>query len=602
MIKKIIQILLIGFLILIIGIFYLSIFGVKTDKFNDQITKNFLKINKEINLSLKNVNYLLNPYNFTIKIKTKNPQLVFEGKIFGIKSIQTNIALKSIFNNQLSIDDLKIETKEIKLNDIIKLVRVFKDSQQLLILDAIIKDGFIIADVKFNFNENGEIKKDYEIKGSVKKVKLNFLNQIKLKNLNFNFNINKNIYLLKQIDMQLNTIEITSPLISVEKKKNLFFVDGQFLNKEKNFNIKELKSIFVNTFISHDIQKIEFSSKNNFSFNINKKLKFNDLQVESIIDLDQLVVSKKELKLKPYLPSFVNEIKLERHKISINYNKKRLDIKGNGNILLEENSDKLSYQIIKNKNDFLFNLKLNLKNNSLLVDFLDYEKKENLNSIVSIKGNFKNDSQLSFDLINLKAKNNEILIEGLELNERFQIKDIKNFNINYENNKKILNNISLAKNNSNFIIEGESFDASRIINNIMDNDNENSFIFDNLNSKININIKKTYIDKVNYINNLYGDIRYNNNKIENLNLESNFPNNKKINLSIKTKDNSEIITKLFSAYPKPLIKRYDFIKGFEEGYLDFYSSKKEGVSNSVLIIDNFKVKEVPIFAFFLSLA
>ena len=223
MIKKIIQILLIGFLILIIGIFYLSIFGVKTDKFNDQITKNFLKINKEINLSLKNVNYLLNPYNFTIKIKTKNPQLVFEGKIFGIKSIQTNIALKSIFNNQLSIDDLKIETKEIKLNDIIKLVRVFKDSQQLLILDAIIKDGFIIADVKFNFNENGEIKKDYEIKGSVKKVKLNFLNQIKLKNLNFNFNINKNIYLLKQIDMQLNTIEITSPLISVEKKKNLFF-------------------------------------------------------------------------------------------------------------------------------------------------------------------------------------------------------------------------------------------------------------------------------------------------------------------------------------------------------------------------------------------
>ena len=602
MIKKIIQILLIGFLILIIGIFYLSIFGVKTDKFNDQITKNFLKINKEINLSLKNVNYLLNPYNFTIKIKTKNPQLVFEGKIFGIKSIQTNIALKSIFNNQLSIDDLKIETKEIKLNDIIKLVRVFKDSQQLLILDAIIKDGFIIADVKFNFNENGEIKKDYEIKGSVKKVKLNFLNQIKLKNLNFNFNINKNIYLLKQIDMQLNTIEITSPLISVEKKKNLFFVDGQFLNKEKNFNIKELKSIFVNTFISHDIQKIEFSSKNNFSFNINKKLKFNDLQVESIIDLDQLVVSKKELKLKPYLPSFVNEIKLERHKISINYNKKRLDIKGNGNILLEENSDKLSYQIIKNKNDFLFNLKLNLKNNSLLVDFLDYEKKENLNSIVSIKGNFKNDSQLSFDLINLKAKNNEILIEGLELNERFQIKDIKNFNINYENNKKILNNISLAKNNSNFIIEGESFDASRIINNIMDNDNENSFIFDNLNSKININIKKTYIDKVNYINNLYGDIRYNNNKIENLNLESNFPNNKKINLSIKTKDNSEIITKLFSAYPKPLIKRYDFIKGFEEGYLDFYSSKKEGVSNSVLIIDNFKVKEVPIFAKLLSLA
>jgi hypothetical protein len=87
-----------------------------------------------------------------------------------------------------------------------------------------------------------------------------------------------------------------------------------------------------------------------------------------------------------------------------------------------------------------------------------------------------------------------------------------------------------------------------------------------------------------------------------LNLESFFLNDKKINLSIKTNKNLETITKLFSAYPKPLIERYDFIRGFEEGYLDFYSLKKNGISNSVLIIDNFKVKEVPVFAKLLSLA
>ena len=47
---------------------------------------------------------------------------------------------------------------------------------------------------------------------------------------------------------------------------------------------------------------------------------------------------------------------------------------------------------------------------------------------------------------------------------------------------------------------------------------------------------------------------------------------------------------------------YKFIKGFDEGYLDFHSIKKDGISNSLLIIDNFKVKEVPIFAKLLSLA
>ena len=165
-----------------------------------------------------------------------------------------------------------------------------------------------------------------------------------------------------------------------------------------------------------------------------------------------------------------------------------------------------------------------------------------------------------------------------------------------------INKLNLKKDNSKFIIEGESFDASKIINNIIDSDEENRSIFENLNSKIIIKIKKTYIDEVNYINNLNGSINYKNNKINDLKLESTFPNKKKINLIIKVNDKSETITRLFSAYPKPLIKRYDFIKGFEEGFLDFYSTKRKGVSNSLLTIDNFKIKEVPVFAKLLSLA
>ena len=35
---------------------------------------------------------------------------------------------------------------------------------------------------------------------------------------------------------------------------------------------------------------------------------------------------------------------------------------------------------------------------------------------------------------------------------------------------------------------------------------------------------------------------------------------------------------------KPFVSRYKFIKGYEEGYLDFYSSKKDGLSKSKLKI------------------
>ena len=602
MIGKIIKILLIIFLILVLAIFYFSVFGIKTDKFNNQISNNILKLNKKINLKLNNVNYLLNPYNFTINIKTTNPQILLEGRNLEIKDIQTKVALKSLINKQFSIDDLQITTKEIKVNDIIALLRIFKNSPKLFILNTIIKDGFVTANINLNFDKHGNIKEDYKVSGSVKKIKLNILNQVKLENFNFNFNVNNSTYILKKIDMKLNNVKITSPLIKIEKKKNLFFVKGQFLNDNNNFDIEEFKAIFDNLFNFIDIRKIEFSSKNNFSFNVNESLKIDNFKVESIIDLNQLIINQKNIKLNAYFPSFVEKVKFEEHKIFINYTKNKFDIRGNGNISFEDKLDSLSYKIIKDKINFLFDSKIKIKNNSLLIDFLDYEKKEGLNSLVSVKGSFKKNNQLRFDSINLKEKNNEISIKGLDLNESFKIIDIENFNINYTNNKKILNKLNLKKNDTNFIIEGESFDASRIINNIMDNDDESSSIFMNLNSKINIRVKKTYIDDFNYINNLFGNINFNNNKVNNLKLESIFPNKKKISLSIKTNDNSETVTKLFTAYPKPLVKRYEFIKGFEKGHLDFYSSKKGGISNSVLIIDNFKVKEVPIFAKLLSLA
>ena len=600
MIKNIIKFLLITLIALFIAIFYLSVFGIKTEKFNNQITNNILKKNKKVNLNLNDVNYLLNPYNLTINIKTNNPKILFEGRDLDIKNIQTNISLKSIIKNQFSIDDLQIITKEINLNDIISLIRVFQNSTQLFILDKVIEDGIASANIILNFDEKGNIKENYKIEGFVKKTKLNITNQLKLKNLNFNFYINKDNYSFKKIITKLNDIVITSPLIEIKNKKNSFFINGQVLNENKKFNIEELKQIFTNLFDNIDLQEIEFSSQNNFSFNINKKLKFDNVKVQSTIELKKLTVNEKKLKFNLYLPNFVEEVKFEKHKINIDYEKNRFNIKGYGNILLKNKLDSLSYQIIKNKSEFLFNSKINLKNNSLLLNFLDYEKKEGLNSLLSISGNFKKNNYLNFDLINLKEKNNEILIKGLDLNKNFKIIDIENFDINIRNNKKILNNLNLKKNNSNFIIKGDSFDASKIINDIMDDDS--SSIFENLKSKIDIKIKKIYIDEINYVNNFYGNINFDKNRIYDLSLDATFPNKKKINLSIKTNNSFETITKLSTTYPKPLIKRYDFIKGFEEGYLDFYSTKKDGVSNSVLVIDNFKVKEVPIFAKLLSLA
>ena len=95
---------------------------------------------------------------------------------------------------------------------------------------------------------------------------------------------------------------------------------------------------------------------------------------------------------------------MDGHKILINYNKNKLDIKGGGNFSFEDKTDNISYQITKDKDNFSFNLKTKLKNNSLLLNILDYKKKEGLNSLVSVKGNFSNKKKLTFDFYKLRRK------------------------------------------------------------------------------------------------------------------------------------------------------------------------------------------------------
>ena len=599
--KRIVKILVILILTLAIIVIYLSLYGVKTDKFNKEIIKNVSKINKKINLSLNEVNYLLNPLNFSINISTKNPKILLEDKSLDLKEITSNISLKSFISNQFSIDDLKISTKEIKIKDLISLTRAVEGSPQLFVLDNITKEGLISADINLKFDLDGEIKNNYQITGTVKKAKFNIFNKVEIDDLNLSFNISNNQLTLKKIETNLNSIKLKSPLIKIEKKKDIFFIDGEVANKEQNFDINKLKHIFGDLPNNIEIEKIDFNSVNIFSFNVNKKLKLNNLKLETNLNLENFQIVKNPLNLKTFLPNYTEQIKFKDHKIKIKLTKNIFDIKGGGDIYIGDQSEQLSYSVIKDGTEIKFDTNLNIKNNPLIINFLDYKKKKENSSEILLKGIYKKNKELIFKDISITEKNNQILIRDLLFSKNFKIKDLSYIKLNYRNKNDLLNDLELKKNKSNFSINGKSFDATQLINNSM-SDDESTTIFENFNSNFDIKIGTAYINKNDYTKNLAGNFTFKNNKLDKLNLASTFPNKKKMNLSIETNNQNETITKFFSNYPKPLIKRYDFIKGFEEGYLNFNSIKKDGVSNSVLIIDNFKVKEVPVFAKLLSLA
>jgi len=602
MIKKLIKIISIIFLLVICLIVYLSFVGIKTEKFNEIIVNKILEINKNIELELKDVKFLLDPYNFKVKIVTVNPAIILNSNKIFIKRIKTNISLRALIFDEFSIDDVEISSKPIMLKDIILLARSFNDSVKLFLLDRTVKEGFLSANIKLKFDENGKIKDDYQIKGFIKKIKFDLLNKFNVNNLNFEFDIKKNKYSFTEIKTDVNDIKIASPIIEINQKKDLFFVKGKILTAEKEFNVEQLSIFFDSLLKKINLEKIKFSSVSDFSFNINKNLTYSDLDIKSKINLDQLILKNDFINLKPYLPNSNEILNFVNQKIAINYNKNNLEIKGNGDFSIKNKFDSISYQIIKDNDKFIFETKTNLKNNKLLINFLNYEKKENLPATILIKGSIKKNNKTRFDLISLVEKENKIIFKNLNLNKDFKITSIDSFNFNYMNSNNIKNELFMKKDNLSYTIKGETFDATKLINKIMDSKDDNSIIFDNFNPKINLKINKTYIDQVYFVNNLLGTLSFKNNKIVDLNLRSIFSNNKTITLTIKTNDKQEKITKLYTDYPKPLVKRYKFIKGFEKGYLDYYSVKKNGISNSLLIVDNFKVKEVPIFAKLLSLA
>jgi len=97
-------------------------------------------------------------------------------------------------------------------------------------------------------------------------------------------------------------------------------------------------------------------------------------------------------------------------------------------------------------------------------------------------------------------------------------------------------------------------------------------------------------------------LKIKNNEIFNMDLLSKFPNNEEFKVSIRTNQNKEKITTIFTNYANPLVKKYKFIKGFEGGSLDFYSIKKNKKTNSNLKLYDFKLNEVPALTKLLTLA
>ena len=659
-------------------IFYLSIFGLETEKFNSQIKNKINQTDKNFEVELKKIRLTLSPLTFKVNAKTIAPKIFYKKKLIQLEYIETQISIISLIKNQIISSKLKLSTRSILLKDLVTFFRGITNRSELFILERAVKNGQIIVNLDLNFDETGKIKDDYKIKAILKDGKIGLLKKYNFEKINFSLNIHNNIFNFKDLNFTNSKSLFYSKNIKILQNEKDFFIEGQINNKDLILN-EELLKLFKIDIKDIGFLNTNFNSNNKFSFSIDKKFKLKNLVLNSDIQVNEseyktsksldnyleikdntikfknhkiksnfknnkftingsgkiklqeifedinysidsddkdfkfnskLLLSELNFNSQEYLKNFITNLDktttLKDQKIEINLDKKKLLINGQGKIKFNNDFEDIKFKVLKIKNKFNFNTELDLDNTPFKINFLNFVKNDKSKTRIRFAGSYEPENSLDFEDISIINENNRLILKNIFLNKNNLIEKVDEVKLEFLDNQNKKNNILLKKIKQNkYQITGSSFNAEKLIDSLLVGKKDNNLKLFQNDIEISLNLKEIYLDNLYLVNDLNGNLDIKNNEIYTANISGDFDNVNNLKFTVNTNDVGEKITTLFSSKAKPLVERYKFIKGFEdneEGYLDFYSSKKNGISNSKLIIDNFKVKEIPVLAKLLALA
>ena len=597
--KKIIYKIIITFItLLILTVVYLSTIGIQTNKFNSKIINQIKQIEPNIDLTLQEVSAKLDFFNFGLKVETFDSDLLYQDKIIKILNIRTYISLRSIIDKSFALTEVNLSTKSLKIRDLFSFVRLINNNPKIFIAEQFVKDGSITLDIKLEFDNFGKIKKNYKINGFVKKGKINLLKKYDLNKINFIFRVDNENIVFDNLELFLNNKKIFIPKLKADNLNNGYIISGVLKTPNTNISKNDFDGIVKNYFNKYDIKEISLGSNNNFKFKINKNFKFEDFELKSVIDIYDLQI-KNSFQLKNFFPQINEEIVLKNQKINLEFKDNDLILEGAGEILLQNKLDKFEYNVVKKKSKTIFEGNLTIIDNPFESKLLNYKKKENSELKLAFK--FSQGKNIIFDRILLTEEKNNILIKDLLISKNYEIKDVGVIKIDFIDKENFENKLQINKKKNDYKVIGNSFNINNIVEELLSSKTSKKLKFFDKKLRFSFDIKKIFLDQDYITKNLEGFIIMKNNEISELDLVSNFTNQKKIKFTIKTNDDEKITT-LFSDNAKPMVNRYKFIKGFDEGSLDFYSVNKKGKTKSTIKIYDFKLKELPILTKILTLA
>ena len=600
MVKNILRIFFFIIILSVLIISYLSIFGVKTDKFNDLIKSQVAKQDKRFNVEFENVYIKLNIKEKSFMLNSKDINISILNEFQKISNIDLLIDLRSIFRKENKIKKIIINSKENNILDLLKFVRKYKLNIPVLYLENSISKGRIIYNSTINIDNSGQYSIDFS--GKIIDAKLNILGKERINFVNFDFNYkNKNLE-VNNLKFKYKNINFDSARISINIINSLIKIKGDLKNNINSNLVKYLLNYDFKEFLD---KNIFLKSLSDFEITFNKKFKLINYSLKTEIIFDKLDISLKKINLKNYLREFKQKIILNEGKINFQTNKKNISINVNSKYKLNENANPKNFLLnyTKEKSTEKYDFNIDLTEYDINLNDLNFLKKKNDQLLFNliVKKNKKNISVNELKLFNNK---NRFIIKNMKLENNFKIKDFSSVEAKYYNKENFLNHISITKKKNLIKLYSNQFDLSSDIEKALKSKNNNNFfeIFKNLTSIIDIEVKLARIDNEHSLKNVKGKVLVKNNKINKSDISAKFDEKNNFLYNID-KNNGKRVSIIYSDVAKPFVKKFSFIKGFEDGKLDYTSTEiNKDLTKSELRLYDFKLKNMPTLTKLLSLA
>ena len=430
------KILIIGIsILLIIGICitYLSIYGIKTDKFNNFINNKVKDYNSKLSLQTDKVYIKLNLNERAININIKNSNLIAEFNTIKISNIDINLNLIKFLKNESSIRNIKIESASNLIKDVTSFLNTIDYNQSRYIFYSQIKEGLLDFKLDAKLDSKRQETISYFISGSVVNAKLNIPGYQSLNDLNFNFKTQDKKTIISNLNFMYQKILFSSKRLEVKgEKSGAYYVNGDLENTKALINpnlIFKLANIKQDYLSKKDIL---LQSKNLFSFKFNKSKKIKNFKINSVLNFDEIYFNNKYQNLIFLKDGTINS-KFENKKFSAEVDTNfafldDLNFKNefkNNNLILSLNS----------KNNQNIKIEGNIRNGKTLINpkiflrLIDLDSKLLSNKKISVESDNKFKFEFNNNQIENYLVNSEIYLDRLEFNKEIQdllyLKNIK---------------------------------------------------------------------------------------------------------------------------------------------------------------------------------